>query len=73
MESLDENKYSSINADRNISSKSVSDSSSVDLIQSLDECQQISQLIFGNHLNEALRRTKEQFVEKKKTFSWNRQ
>jgi hypothetical protein len=34
--------------------------STVDLVQALLECQQITQLMFQNRLNEALRRTKEQ-------------
>ncbi|CAF3385724.1 unnamed protein product [Rotaria socialis] len=38
----------------------VHDESTIDLVQSLVECQKISQLIFENRLNEALRKTKAQ-------------
>ena len=37
--------------------------STIDLVQSLIECQQITQLIFENRFNEALKKTKEQYVE----------
>ncbi len=44
------------------SSKLHGGESTVDLVQSLIECQQITQLIFENRFNEALRKTQEQYV-----------
>jgi len=42
------------------SSSTTTTTSTTDLVQSLIECQQITQLLFENRLNEALRRTKDQ-------------
>ncbi len=44
------------------SSSKSHEESTIDLVQSLIECQQITQLIFENRFNEALIKTKEQYV-----------
>ncbi|CAF5214124.1 unnamed protein product, partial [Rotaria magnacalcarata] len=45
----------------------VHEESTIDLLQSLVECQKITQLIFENRLNDALRKTKEQYEFNKST------
>ncbi|UJR36381.1 hypothetical protein I4U23_029105 [Adineta vaga] len=57
LESFDDDKQ---NTHSNKPSSKSYNESPVDLGQALVECQQITQLIFENRLNEALRRTKEQ-------------
>ncbi|CAF1483835.1 unnamed protein product [Adineta steineri] len=59
LESLDDDDQKSHINKSSTSSKSYEESG-VDLNQSLIECEQITQLIFENRLNEALKRTKEQ-------------
>jgi hypothetical protein len=47
----------------NRSSSKSQGESTIDLVQSLIECQKITELIFENRLNEALKKTKEQYVK----------
>jgi len=50
------------NISDNRSSSKSHEESTIDLAQSLIECEKITQLVLENRLNEALQKTKEQFV-----------
>ncbi|CAF1073022.1 unnamed protein product [Adineta steineri] len=59
LESLDDDYRTPPVNEKHTSSKQ-GEESTIDLFQALKECEQITQLFFQNHLNEALRKTKEQ-------------